>query len=115
MASQTWPDAAQVRSRPAEAGAGASAGHPQAPCTRGLRVEASRVSLRAGGQLTLRNVSVSIAPGELVAVVGSSGAGKTMLLETLAGLRHPDGGAVWYDGVPVPPNPGAFPARPRHV
>jgi ABC-type multidrug transport system ATPase subunit len=98
MASQTRPDAAHVRSRPAEAGDGASA----------VRVEASGVSLRAGGQLTLRNVSVSIAPGELVAVAGSSGAGKTMLLETLAGLRHPDEGTVRYDGVPGQASLAAF-------
>lgn len=108
MASQTSPDAAHVRSRPAEAGDGASAGRLPAPRTRGMRVDASRVSLRAGGQQTLRNVSVSIAPGELVAVVGSSGAGKTMLLETLAGLRRPDDGTVWYDGVPCHGNLAAF-------
>ncbi len=108
MASQTWPDAAHVRSRQAEAGDGASAGRLPAPRTRGMRVDASRVSLRVHGQQTLRNVSVSIAPGELVAVVGSSGAGKTMLLETLAGLRRPDDGTVWYDGVPCHGNLAVF-------
>jgi ABC-type multidrug transport system ATPase subunit len=65
---------------------------------RGIRVDASAVSRQVRGQQTLREVSLSVAPGELVAIIGSSGAGKTMLLETLAGLRSPDGGAVSYDG-----------------
>jgi ABC-type multidrug transport system fused ATPase/permease subunit len=64
----------------------------------GIRVDADRVSQRVRGQQTLREISLAIAPGELVAIVGSSGAGKTMLLETLAGLRRPETGMVRYDG-----------------
>jgi ABC-type multidrug transport system ATPase subunit len=73
---------------------------PPAPSamTRGIRVDVEGVSRRVRGQQILRDVSLAIAPGELAAVVGASGAGKTMLLETLAGRRAPEKGTVRYDG-----------------
>jgi ABC-type multidrug transport system ATPase subunit len=59
------------------------------------------VSRHAGERQLLHQVSVSVDPGELVAVVGGSGAGKTTLLETMAGLRPPTEGQVLHDGAPV--------------
>jgi ABC-type multidrug transport system ATPase subunit len=47
----------------------------------------------------LRGISLTVRAGELVAIAGSSGAGKTMLVETLAGLRRPAEGTVYYDGI----------------
>ena len=43
-------------------------------------------------------VTVSIAPGEFVALVGRSGSGKTTLLNLLAGLDRPNAGQVWFEG-----------------
>jgi putative ABC transport system ATP-binding protein len=47
----------------------------------------------------LKGVSLSIARGEAVGLVGPSGSGKSTLLMTMAGLERPDAGAVVVDGV----------------
>jgi ABC-type multidrug transport system ATPase subunit len=65
--------------------------------TRGIGVDVEGVSQRVRGQQILRDVSLRISPGELAAIVGVSGAGKTMLLETLAGWRAPDEGTIRYE------------------
>jgi ABC-type bacteriocin/lantibiotic exporter with double-glycine peptidase domain len=48
--------------------------------------------------LVLNGLTMSIAAGELIAIVGPSGSGKSTLLRLLLGLDQPDGGAVYYDG-----------------
>ncbi|MDI9940951.1 ATP-binding cassette domain-containing protein [Rhodococcus sp. IEGM 1351] len=63
------------------------------------RVDAVDVSRQAGARRILHELSLSVEPGELVAIAGGSGAGKSTLLEILAGLQPPSAGQVRHDGV----------------
>ena len=56
------------------------------------------VSRRYRDVEALREISLSVAPGELVAVLGASGSGKSTLLRTIAGLEAPDAGRVLIGG-----------------
>ena len=58
----------------------------------------SGVRKRFGKTTALDGVSLSMDPGEIVAVMGPSGSGKSTLLHCLAGIMQPDEGEVWFDG-----------------
>ncbi len=49
----------------------------------------------------LRELSLNIANGEFVAVMGPSGSGKSTLLNILGGLSHPSTGELWVDGINI--------------
>ncbi|MGD2113979.1 MAG: ATP-binding cassette domain-containing protein [Acidobacteriota bacterium] len=65
----------------------------------GSWIEARDVSMAAGGKTLIDGVSLTVAPGELVGMMGPSGAGKTTLLNVLAGLTPPATGRVRFDGL----------------
>lgn len=52
-----------------------------------------------GGIQALKGIDLDIAPGELVALIGSNGAGKTTTLKALAGLLQPSAGNIHYCGI----------------
>jgi putrescine transport system ATP-binding protein len=57
------------------------------------------VSKTYGAHTAVDNVSLSVFKGEIFALVGASGCGKTTLLRMLAGFAHPSGGRILIDGV----------------
>ncbi|EMA05493.1 phosphonate transport system ATP-binding protein [Haloarcula vallismortis] len=59
------------------------------------------VTKRFGENVAVRDVSLSLAPGERVAVIGPSGAGKTTLLRLAAGTLRPNAGTVTFNGSTV--------------
>ena len=69
-------------------------------------LQAEGVAKSYGGRKILENVSISLGPGELVCLVGVSGAGKTTLFNILSGLERPDGGRVLLNGRDVTGAPG---------
>ncbi len=65
-----------------------------------IDVTAARYAYDGGGEV-LRGVDLTVTPGERLAVVGPSGAGKTTLSRLLAGVDAPTSGTVTVGGVPV--------------
>ena len=59
------------------------------------------VTKRFGARVVLNAVSLQIAPGEYVAIVGESGIGKSTLLHVIAGLEAADSGSVVFDGAEI--------------
>jgi NitT/TauT family transport system ATP-binding protein len=73
---------------------------------------AAGVAKSYGDLSVLGQIDLSVAPGEIVAVLGPSGCGKSTLLRVLAGLEAPDRGRVEENGQPVR---GPSPERPMVV
>jgi branched-chain amino acid transport system ATP-binding protein len=63
------------------------------------------ISVSYGPVRALRSVSLSIAAGEMVALVGAHGAGKTTTLRTISGMLTPTHGTIALDGVPIAGRP----------
>ncbi|MGB7157455.1 MAG: sulfate ABC transporter ATP-binding protein [Tepidisphaeraceae bacterium] len=63
-----------------------------------MSIDVRNVSKRFGAVAAVRDVSLTIPDGELVALLGPSGSGKTTLLRAIAGLEFPDSGTILFDG-----------------
>jgi ATP-binding cassette subfamily B protein len=66
-----------------------------------VALEFKEVGVVAGGHTILEGVDLHIAPGEHVAIVGASGAGKSSLIGLLLGWHRPSTGEVLVDGEPA--------------
>ena len=74
----------------------------------GVRIDAFDLTRTIGERNILDGISLSIVPGEFVALVGGSGAGKTSLLHALNGFSPATSGQVSFDGVPLYDNLSLF-------
>jgi simple sugar transport system ATP-binding protein len=59
------------------------------------------LSLSFGSVAALREVTLSLAPGEITALVGDNGAGKSTLVRCMSGVHRPDNGRIRFDGEPA--------------
>ena len=72
-----------------------------------MSLRAEGVGFSIGGRWLVREATLAVAPGQLVALVGPNGSGKSTLLRLLAGVWTPSAGAVTLDGRAV----GRLPRR----
>jgi sulfate transport system ATP-binding protein len=76
-----------------------------------MALEIDRVTKRFGAFPAVREVSLTVQPGEFMALLGPSGSGKTTLLRTVGGLDLPEEGSLRFDGQDLT----YVPARERRV
>jgi branched-chain amino acid transport system ATP-binding protein len=69
--------------------------------TRPPLLDVSGLTKRFGGVVANRDVSFTVAPGELVGIIGPNGAGKSTLFDLVTGFTRPDAGTVRLDGEDV--------------
>ncbi len=67
----------------------------------GLLLEARGISKHFGGIDALNDVALDICPGEVMALMGENGAGKSTMAKIVAGIERPDSGTLHWDGAPV--------------
>src|SRR6476659_6686545 len=77
-----------------------------APAARSERPDVPLLELRTisksfGAVQALRGVDLSLDSGQVTALVGDNGAGKSVLIKTIAGIHGPDGGEILWKGGPV--------------
>ena len=80
---------------------------PPAP----LRLTVETVSKHFGGVTALDGVSLTLAPGEILGLIGPNGSGKTTLVNLLSGIEKPDGGLVLLGDADITGKPPEYIAR----
>ena len=61
-------------------------------------LDLEHISKRFGGLHALKDVSLTLHPGEVLALAGDNGAGKSTLIKTISGVHKPDTGTIKYCG-----------------
>jgi branched-chain amino acid transport system ATP-binding protein len=68
-----------------------------------LLIDVENVTLRFGGVVSLRDVSLNMRRGEILAVIGPNGAGKTSLFNSVTGVYQPQEGSITFSSSKAPP------------
>src|SRR5450759_77483 len=80
-------------------------GAPAARRSEGLAhdslLELRGINKRFGAVQALTNVNLKVNSGEVMALVGDNGAGKSVLVKAIAGINIPDSGEILFEGKPV--------------
>lgn len=63
-----------------------------------MLLEVKDLTVRYGQAEAVRNVSLNVGEGEVVAIIGANGAGKTSIMQAISGLKRPAGGEIWFEG-----------------
>ena len=64
-----------------------------------------QVAVRYGTYIAVHGVSIEVAEGEVVCLMGHNGSGKSSLINAISGLVRPASGEVWFDGARIDPVP----------
>lgn len=62
-------------------------------------VELKNATKRFPGVVALKNMQLSVKPGEILGLIGENGAGKSTLIKVLTGVHQADEGQIFVDGV----------------
>ena len=74
---------------------------PEQTENRKIALQVSNVSRHFDDTTALQDISLSVASGEIICLVGHSGCGKTTLLKMISGIDTPDSGSVFINGQPI--------------
>jgi branched-chain amino acid transport system permease protein len=96
-----WVEKRQSRSATPVVEAALPVGDVELPPVKGQVLEVSGVSKRFGGLAALSDVSFTVNPGEIVALIGPNGSGKTTLLNIISGYYKLDSGTVRLGGAEI--------------
>src|SRR6202011_4808744 len=88
--------AGSTTARPDDASTGEPASAQGAPL-----LELRKITKRFGPVQALTDVDLVVPAGQVTALVGDNGAGKSVLVKCIAGIHHPEGGQIYWEGRPV--------------
>jgi branched-chain amino acid transport system ATP-binding protein len=70
-----------------------------------MMFEIKNLVVNYGGAKILKGISLNVAEGEIVTLIGSNGAGKTTTMRAVSGLVRPAGGEIWFQGERIDTKP----------